>query len=333
MLAPSPRSPEGLLAVLRAVGEPTRLRIVMLLLASELTVKDLTTILGQSQPRISRHLKLLAEAGVVHRHPEGAWVYYRLADEAGTLRLVQALAESLDMADPELAHDRERLAAVKRAHAEAAARYFAEHAAEWDEIRSLHVAEDAVEAAMLKAIGNRPFQSFLDLGTGTGRILVLFHPLYERAVGIDASADMLAIARANLDRAGVTNAQVRLGDIFHLALPRESFDVVAIHQVLHFLDEPGRAIAEAARALRPGGRLLVVDFAPHELEFLRDKHAHRRLGFTHAAVRQWMEAAGLTVERIDDLPPRRKGGGTLTVTLWLARDPRIVVTAGESRIA
>jgi ArsR family transcriptional regulator len=325
MLATSPRSPEELLAVLRAVGEPTRLRIVMLLLASELTVKDLTTILEQSQPRISRHLKLLAEAGVVHRHPEGAWVYYRLADDAGTVRLVRALAESMDRGDAELARDRERLASVKQAHAEAAARYFAEHAAEWDEIRSLHVAEDSVEAAMLKAVGNRPFQSFLDIGTGTGRILVLFHPLYERAVGVDASADMLAIARANLDRADVANAQVRLGEIYSLGLPRESFDLIAIHQVLHFLDDPGRAIAEAARVLRPGGRLLVVDFAPHELEFLRDKHAHRRLGFTHAAVRQWMEGAGLTVERIDDLPPRRKGGGALTVTLWLARDPRVVM--------
>ena len=327
MLAPSPRSPEGLLAVVRAVGEPTRLRIVMLLVASELTVKDLTAILGQSQPRISRHLKLLSEAGVVLRHPEGAWVYYRLAEEAVIQRLMRALTESLDPSASELARDRERLAAVKRDHAEAAARYFAEHAAEWDAIRSLHVAEDAVEAAMRKAIGTRPFQSLLDLGTGTGRILELFAPLYVRGVGIDASADMLAVARANLDRAGVAHAQVRLGDIYHLAMPRDAFDVVAIHQVLHYLDEPGRAIAEAARVLGPGGRLLVVDFAPHDLEFLREKHAHRRLGFSHAAVQRWMETAGLNVERIADLAPRRKDGGMLTVTLWLGRDPRIALAS------
>ena len=325
MLSPSLRSPEGLLAVLRAMGEPTRLRIVMLLASSELTVKDLTAILGQSQPRISRHLKLLAEAGMVLRHPEGAWVYYRLAEEAVAQRLMRALAESLDPSASELARDRERLAAVKRDHAEAAARYFAEHAAEWDAIRSLHVAEDAVEAAMRKAIGTRPFQSFLDLGTGTGRILEMFAPLYTRGIGIDASANMLAVARANLDRAGVTHAQVRLGDIYHLALPRDAFDVVAIHQVLHYLDEPGRAVAEAARVLAPGGRLLVVDFAPHELEFLREKHAHRRLGFSHAAVQRWMEGVGLNVERITDLTPRKRGAEILTVTLWLARDPRILL--------
>jgi len=327
VLAPSVNSPEGLLAILRAVGEATRLRIVMLLAASELTVKDLTAILGQSQPRISRHMKLLTEAGVVARHPEGSWVYYRLVDEPVAQGLLRTLTGTVDINAPELAGDRERLAEVKREHAEAAARYFAANAADWDEIRSLHVAEDQVEAAMQRAVGSRPFQTFLDLGAGTGRVLELFRPLYDRGVGIDASADMLAVARANLDRWGATNVQVRLGDIYQLNLPRESFDVVAIHQVLHYLDEPGRAVAEAARVLRPGGRLLIVDFAPHEVELLRDKHAHRRLGFAHAAVQQWIESAGLQMERIEDLAPRKRGGQVLTVTLWLARDPRIVIAA------
>ncbi len=321
---------EPAIAALKAAGEATRLRIVALLGAAELTVKDLTAILGQSQPRISRHLKLLTAAGLIDRHPEGAWVFYRLTDKEPARRFVSHLMELVDHNDPVLARDRERLAAVKREYADSAQRYFAANAGEWDSIRALHVAEDAVEAAMLEALGERVFDSLLDLGTGTGRLLELFAPLYRRAVGIDASSDMLAVARANLDRAGIANAQVRLGDIHHLPFARNSFDVVTIHQVLHYLDDPERAITEAARVLRPGGRLLVVDFAPHDLEFLRQRHAHRRLGFARHAMRQWLEAPGLALESARDLAPGGQAGDKLTVTLWLAKDRRIAL-AGEGR--
>ncbi len=255
-------SVEALLTTLRAAGEGTRLRVLALLHQAELSVKDLTAILGQSQPRISRHLKLLADAGLIDRYPEGAWVFYRLTEARPGAAPRRRLLSAADRDDPVLARDRERLAQIKRDHAEAAHRYFAEHAGEWGTIRALHVAENAVEAAVLEAIGNRPFDSLLDLGTGTGRMLELLASALQQAVGIDASSSMLAVARANLDRAGITNAQVRLGDIYNLPLPRGSFDVVTIHQVLHFLDDPERALAEAARVLRPGGRLLIVDFAP-----------------------------------------------------------------------
>src|SRR5882724_152074 len=281
------------IAALRAAGEGTRLRVLSLLGEGELTVKDLTAILGQSQPRISRHLKLLTEAGLVDRHPEGAWVFYRLAEDAAARQLGKDLVGAVDPSDAILSRDRERLAEIKREHADLARRYFAENAGDWDTIRALHVAEGEVESAMLAAIGDRRFDSFLDLGTGTGRLLELLAPLYRRGVGIDASTDMLAVARANLDRTGVGNAQVRLGDIYHLPFPRDSFDLITVHQVLHYLDDPGRALGEAARVLRPGGRLLIVDFAPHELEFLRERHAHRRLGFAREAIRQWIEAPGL----------------------------------------
>ncbi len=327
MLASAPLSVEALLAALRAAGEETRLRILALLRDGELTVKDLTAILGQSQPRISRHVKLLAEAGLVRRHPEGTWVYYRLSDEPAYRRLLGALAEGIDRDEATLARDRERLAAVRREESEAAERYFADNARDWDELRSLHVAEQSVEAALLAAAGGRPVDAMLDLGTGTGRMLELFAPLYQRAVGIDASPDMLAVARANLDRAGLRAAQVRRGDIYHLALPRDSFDLVTLHQVLHYVEDPARAVAEAVRVLRPGGRMLIADFAPHALEFLRDRHAHRRLGFDHATVRRWLEEAGVTVEEIVDLPPEG-GGDRLTVTLWVARDPRIWIAGG-----
>jgi ArsR family transcriptional regulator len=330
---PARFSTAELLALLRAAGEETRIRVVALLAEAELTVKDLTAILGQSQPRISRHLKLLTEAGLVERHPEGAWVFYRLTDAAPARQLTRDFLAAISAEDAVLARDRERLAQVKREHAEAAGRYFAENAGDWDTIRALHVSEAAVEGAMRSALGERRFDALLDLGTGTGRLLELFAPLYARAVGIDSSTDMLAVARANLDRAGIGHAQIRLGDIYNLPFARNSFDVVTVHQVLHYLDDPERALREAARVLRPGGRLLAVDFAPHALEFLREDHAHRRLGFPHETVHQWLAAAGLDLEKVADLP----GEGSdrrLTVTLWLAQDRRVAIAgAGEREVA
>ncbi|MCE1237750.1 MAG: metalloregulator ArsR/SmtB family transcription factor [Hyphomicrobiales bacterium] len=323
-------SAEALVAALRAGGEPSRLRILTLLEAGDLTVKDLTTVLAQSQPRISRHLKLLTEAGLVDRFPEGAWVYYRLAETGALGAMARGLVAALDPTDETAARDRERLAAVKRGHAERTAAYFAEHAGDWERLRSLHVEEARVEEAIREALGERPFGALLDVGTGTGRLLTLLADRYDRAVGVDASHDMLTAARSELDRAGLSRARVQQGDLHALGLPRDAFDVVTIHQVLHYLDDPGSAIREAARTLRPGGRLLVVDFAPHDLEFLRESHAHRRLGFAHGEIARWLEQAGLDLVETRDLPPSPQigGDGALTVTLWLGRDPRLLLASG-----
>ena len=318
----------GLTAVLKAAGEPTRLRILALLAEAELTVSDLTEILRQSQPRLSRHLRLLTEAGLVNRFREGSWAFFRLGERGGTADLARVLTARLNGNDPIVLRDRERLAAVRTTRAAAAQNYFRGHAAEWDRIRRLHVADAAVEAAIRAALADKPIRTLLDLGTGTGRMLELFGSEIERGLGLDLSLDMLALARARLDRAGLKHCSVRHGDIYDLGLPRDSFDVIIVHQVLHFLDDSARAIAEAARVLRPGGRLLVVDFAPHDLEFLREEHAHRRLGFAPETVTEWLEAAGLDVLRQETLPPGPQG--KIAVSLWLARDPRIVLAAPAS---
>ncbi|MFN7101880.1 MAG: ArsR/SmtB family transcription factor [Pseudorhizobium sp.] len=321
---------DTLVDVLKTVGEPTRFRLLALLADGDLTVSDLTEILGQSQPRISRHLKLLAEEDLIERYQEGAWAYFRLKQDGRAAVLVQTLLAATAADEPVLVRDGERLATVKRARAEKAQAYFSRNASEWDELRRLHVSDAAVEKALLGLIGRTPVDSLLDLGTGTGWILQLLSDIYRRAVGVDASRDMLSVARANLDNAGILKASVRHGDILNLPVEGQDFDLITIHQVLHFLDQPELAIAEAARVLRPGGRLLIVDLAPHTLEYLRDEHAHVRLGFSHQIISDWLAKVGLEVEEVVDLASGQTIAPSLTATLWLARDKRLLIADASS---
>ena len=310
---------DDMVTALRAAAEVTRLRILLLLAAGELNVKDLTLILGQSQPRISRHLKLLTEAGLVERFREGSWVYFHISDRSAGGRLALRLVADVAATDPALLRDRERADALKRERETAAQAFFEKNAADWDRLRSLHIAEDDVEAAMLEALGAGPFKFLLDLGTGTGRTLDLFAPNYTRGLGIDVNQAMLTYARAKLTKGGRSHAQVRHGDIYALSLADRQADAIVMHQVLHFLSDPSLAIREAARVLAPGGRLLIVDFAPHGLEFLREAQAHERLGFTHDQVASWLTEAGLTLKSIRDLAPKKSEvPEKLTVTLWTA---------------
>lgn len=319
-----------LVAALKAAAEPTRLRILLLLAGGELNVKDLTLILGQSQPRISRHLKLLCEAGLIERFRDGSWVYFHISDRQPGGRLALRLVADVDPSEASVRRDRERAEVLKRERESSAQAFFEEHAADWDRIRALHVAEKDVEAAMRRAIGDGPFDFFVDLGTGTGRTLELFADRFERGVGLDVNQTMLTYARANLKAKGCTKAQVRHGDLYSLALADQQADAVVMHQVLHFLSDPALAIREAARVLSPGGKLLIVDFAPHEMEFLRSREAHERLGFTHEQVAGWLKDVGLVLESVEDLKPRMDDGDEmLTVTIWLAERPITQVQLGN----
>jgi len=309
---------EQVLAGLRAVGERTRLRILFLLSHGELTVKELTVILNQSQPRVSRHVKLLGEADLVKRYREGSWVFLRLAERGSAGDFVQMITGLLPGNDEVLRDDLKRLEKVKAVRAEEAARYFGANAENWDRIRSLHVAEDDVERAMQETIGTAKIDTYVDVGTGTGQVLELFAPLAKNAIGIDASHEMLTIARARLEKTGLRHVQLRHGDIFELPFADASVDLVTIHQVLHFLDDPAAALGETARVLKPAGRILVVDFAPHEQEFLRIEQAHHRLGITDEQMNRWAARAGLEITGHQSLPPDLAAGGGLTVSLWLA---------------
>ncbi len=307
---------QPLLTALRAVAEPTRLRLLALSALGELTVGEMVQILGQSQPRVSRHLKLLAEAGLLDRFREGSRIYHRLVHDGPGAEVARHLIAMLPEDDQDLALDRERLAGVKAERARAAAAYFRRNAARWNELRSLYVDEREVERVLAGFLPAQGIRDLLDVGTGTGRMLELFGPRVTHAQGIDLSREMLAVARANLERAGLKNCVVRQADMFQLPFRGASFDAVTIHQVLHFVDNPGPVIAEAARVLRPGGQMLVADFALHDLESLRSEHEQRRLGFGDSEVAGWFAAAQLDSREVVHLP-----GDPLTVTVWLAAKP------------
>ncbi|MFQ5346836.1 MAG: ArsR/SmtB family transcription factor [Rhodothalassiaceae bacterium] len=313
------------MSALRAAGEPTRLRILGLLGHGELTVSELTQILRQSQPRVSRHLRLLSEAGLLDRFREGAWIFYRLIESGPVAHLARTIVDLIPEEDREHQRDLERLADVRAARAEAAAAYFRANAPHWNRIRSLYVPEEEVERRLLAVLDEIEVRDLLDIGTGTGRILEVFAPHIERGLGIDLSPEMLTVARTSLAAKALAHCQVRLGDMYAIPAANESFDLVIFHQVLHFADDPALAIREATRVLRPGGQILIVDFAPHDREFLRDEHQHRRLGFGDEEVVGWAEGAGLRSVGIEHLD-----GGELTVSLWRLVRPAAAIREGAA---
>jgi ArsR family transcriptional regulator len=295
----------------QALADPTRLRIVVLLRLMELSVGELAQVLGQSQPRVSRHLKILADAGVLERRKEGSWVFLTLSDPDRVEPMFGLIDAWGDQSTQALfAVDASRTETIRADRAEAANRYFAGHAEVWDEIRSLHVAESEVERAIDEALGLSSLGRLVDVGTGTGRMIELFAPRSSQAMGIDRSSDMLRVARVKLEAAGIASS-LRQGDMYALPIADQSADTIVIHQVLHYAHSPASAIAEAARVLAPGGTLLVVDFAAHECEELRTRDAHIRLGFDDELMTGWFASAGLEVDQI-----RHLEGGELTVTLW-----------------
>ena len=309
-------TPDQAIEALRAAGEPTRLRVLSLLAGEELSVMELSRILEQSQPRVSRHLKLMTDAGLIERFPDGARVFYGLSSDPRARRLIDTVLDLLNAAAHQ--EDDRRLEEVRLEREAAASAYFERVAPQWDRIRSLYVCETAVEAAIKLAAGDGPFERVVDLGTGSGRMLTLMGKKARMSLGLDLSHNMLNIARANVSKAGLEKVELRHGDIFSTRLPEASADLVLVHQVLHYLADPEAAVAEAARLVMPGGRLLIVDFAPHSLEHLRAEHQHRRLGFADDEMRRWLAGTGLVPGAPIALPPDTAG---LTVCIWTAERP------------
>lgn len=304
---------DSLLSGLRAAGEPTRLRLLALCAHGELSVTELTQILGQSQPRVSRHLKLLVEAGLLERFREGALVFYRIAENGESSVLARTLVDLLPENSDDLNRDLFRLESIRKKRVEAAAIYFTENASRWDQIRSLHVAEHKVEQSLLSLVGKDKVESYLDIGTGTGRILALMADRIDHGLGIDQSNEMLALARAYIEQEGLKNVSVRKGDMYSMPMNDACVDLATIHLVLHYAQDPQLVINEAARTLKQNGRLIIVDFAPHQEEQLRAEHKHQRLGFSDSEIKQCLLEAGLKPGETMALE-----GDPLTVMLWQA---------------
>lgn len=301
---------DDLLTQLRAAAEPTRLRLLALCARHPLCVTDLCAVLGQSQPRLSRHLKLLTDAGLLERIPEGANAYFQMPAGADLARMILA---RLPEEDPRLAADRRVAARLAAERAREASDAFRRHGMDWDEMRALGLPAALIEQALLEALPPR-MDSFLDIGTGTGRLLELVAPQAERALGVDMSRDMLALARARLAERGLADrAAVRQADMYRLPFADAAFDGVAMQMVLHYAEDPAAALAEAARVLRPGGTLLIADLAPHAEAALLERQAHRWPGFDDAQLAGWLGAAGCTLAQATTIP------GPLAVRIWPAR--------------
>lgn len=308
---------------IRALDDPTRLRILRLLASMELAVGEVAQVLGQSQPRVSRHIKILCDSGLAERRKEGAWVFLRSSiSEGSDSPLAAAIARLLAVAEQEdtafgrrCAEDRQHLDAIRSARETHALDWFSRHAEEWDELRSLHIEDGPVEAALTEMLlglaGSTGLGRMLDVGTGTGRIAELLAPHAARVVAFDKSPDMLRIARARLQHLRADSVELVQGDFAQIPFAARSFDTVLFHQVLHYAQAPEAVLAGAARVTAPGGRIAIVDFAAHDREDLRQTHAHARLGFSDAQIEAMLRDAGFTPHET-----RALAGHELVVKLW-----------------
>jgi len=309
-------------AIFKALADPTRLRIARLLSAMELAVGELAQVLGQSQPRVSRHVGILCDAGLAERRREGSWVFLRASGggEEGdpVLAALDRLLAIAERENPEFAKtcedDRRKLAAIRDARETNAEDYFARHAEQWDELRALHTPDVQVEERLAENLSDAPLGVVLDIGTGTGRMAELFASTADRVVALDKNLEMLRVARAKLQHLPASWVELVQGDFADLPFPAASFDTVLLHQVLHFAQDPALPLAEAARVTRPGGRIAIVDFAAHDREDLRDRHQHARLGFSDSQMGELLRAAGFTPRE-----PIALEGVELIVKIWIGQ--------------
>ncbi len=288
---------------LKTLGHTERLRILALLSRGELTVSELVQILKLSQPRVTQYIISLETAGIIERLKEGSWVFSRISrgNEAVSAIVATTLA-TLPQNNPVMQQDLKRLEDVRAERSKAAEAFFASVANDRSQLGDEYLPQADIEAKMRELLGAGPFDYMVDLGTGTGRMLEVFSDRILRGSGIDNNAQMLKVARSKL--AAREHIAVRQGDLLAAPLADGVADLVSLHQVLHYLEDPQEAITEAARLLTPGGQLLIVDYEDHDRDEFRTDYAHRRLGFSDTDMRNWLSAAGLSLTAVETIPTR-----------------------------
>ena len=306
---------------LKTLGHPERLRILALLSRGELTVSELVQILNLSQPRVTQYIKSLETAGIIERLKEGSWVFSRIrrGNEAISALVATTLA-TLPAHAPILTADLRRLEDVRAERSVAAEAFFANVANDTGTLGDEYIPKANIESMLRKMAGKGPFEYMVDLGTGTGRMLEVFADRVTRGSGIDNNVHMLKVARHKLAKNNYNHIRVRQGDLNSTPLESELADLVTLHQVLHYLDDPQSAIIEAARLLTRNGIILIADFETHDQDEFRSEYAHRRLGFDDNDIEDWLAAAGLSLSRVETIKTQ---SSRPNVKIWL----------GETRIS
>lgn len=288
-----------MLDLLKALADPCRLRLVAVLLRAEFTVQELTQILDMGQSRISRHLKILSEAGVLSVKRQGTWSYYRVGEDSA---FFCAIRPAFERELEQLPQRREDLAAVAlalEARRRRSLEFFDQHARTWDVLSRTLLPVPQYQERLLSLVPT--VDTLLEIGVGTGALLPDLSRRAAKVIGVDHSPAMLDEARRRLDHAGNSAAELRLGEMTHLPLADGGAGCVVANMVLHHAADPQAVLAEITRVLKPGGILVLADLARHEREWAREQLADQWLGFEEEELRGWLQGAGLgsiVIERV-----------------------------------
>ena len=302
------KSYDDYIDALRAISEPTRFRLTRLCAQGELTVSELMRIVGQSQPRVSRHLKLLQDAGVLESFREQHWVFYRVAQNSPSQQLVSDLLQHLPADDDLMDFDQTRLNELRDARAKLSEEFVETEVPDWLRLHEYHGDELRFGDAVRDALAGREVGHLLDIATGTGRMLKIAGPLAESGVGIDLSKKMVMVARNALAEADLPHLTVRQEDMYQMRFPARHFDTVTIDQVLYFASNPDALIREATRVLKPSGRLLLVAFTE-----AANAKTPPAVSIAISDIRSWLEDAGLKIVTTNVLP-----GDVLDISLLVS---------------
>ncbi|HBA88778.1 MAG TPA: ArsR family transcriptional regulator [Geobacter sp.] len=306
-----------MLDLLKALADPCRLRLVAVLLRAEFTVQELTQILAMGQSRISRHLKILTEAGVLSVKRQGTWSYYRVGDGNDFFRAIRPAVERELERLPERRDDLAAVALALEARRKRSLEFFDQHARSWDVLSRTLLPVPEYQERLLALVPS--VDTLLEIGVGTGALLPDLARRAHKVIGVDHSPAMLEEARRRVADDGNGAAELRLGEMTHLPLADGGAGCVVANMVLHHAADPQAVLAEIARVLKPQGTLVLADLARHEREWAREQLADQWLGFEVEELQGWLKGAGLDGIQVDRVAAGNGQEDVLLVTAVKSR--------------